>query len=208
MATLPNGSIAEVRFFTSLGDQTAVMVRHYRISGTGPAGTDVQLATAIGTGTPTFIKDVTAATATYRGLSVQSISPGPKTQAVFNTAGSGPGTVAGETLPPQTAGVITLRTQFAGRQFRGRAYSPFPGESDNSAGGGLTVAASARLQALADQLTAIFDFGTNAGEAIATPVVYSRKFGTSETIEAGIARPGWGTQRRRGFFGQQNISPV
>lgn len=208
MATLNNGDVVEARFFTSFGDQTAVTVRHYRISGTGPGGTDVQLATALGNGFPTFFKDVTSAVAQYRGLSVQLIDPGPKTQAVFNTTGAGAGDVAGEALPPQTAGVITLRTQFAGRQYRGRAYSPFPGEADNSGGGGLTPAALSRMQALADEFVATFDFGTNAGEAIATPVVYSRKFGTSEPVLQGIARSGWGTQRRRGFFGQQNISPI
>lgn len=71
---------------------------------------------------------------------------------VASTSGSSAGTGAGVALPEQDALVVSLRTDFAGRGFRGRVYLPGFDSTAVAAGG---VAAAGTMTAAVDFVTAV-----------------------------------------------------
>lgn len=207
MTLLAVGDLYQARLYVTMQEQTGIIVRHYRISDITGGPTDADLADAVDAKVSVTLKDCLVQLASYRGVGVQRINPLPKTVEVFNTMGQGVGTQAGEPLPKQVCAVITLRTQFAGPRYRGRAFVPFPAEADNGADAKPTAAMLARLVLFADKLDDALVVPPLGGGA-AIPVVYSRKFGTREDILQASVRSRWGTQRRRGDFGATNISPI
>lgn len=61
------------------------------------------------------------------------------------------GTITGQQLPPQVCPLVSWRTGFIGRRFRGRTYFPAPVEADQEAGQ-LTPGYQANLQTVADAM--------------------------------------------------------
>lgn len=208
MAVLANNDIYQARFFVTLQTQTAIMVRHYKIRLADGNGTDDLLAASLAVSFPASIKAVLSNQATYRGVGVQRLSPIPKTVEVYNTSGAGVGDQASPPLPKQVAGVINFKTQYAGRSYRGRVYVPFPAIADSDTDTTPTAAYTTRLNLLAISFNAVRTIPVGVGPTEAVPVVYSRKFGTGEPVTLATFRDKWGTQRRRGDFGQSNPSPI
>jgi len=147
------------------------------------------------------------ATGEFRGAQAQKVFPLPK-GATFNASDPAAGTRSTEPLPPQTCGVISLKTALAGRHFRGRIYLPFPAENDN----GVTHIPSATYITNASTLmTGIFVTTGVVGATGTTnmkPVIFNRLTGGTTDVVSGRVREGWGTQRRRSYFGQHNLPPV
>lgn len=107
-----------------------------------------------------------------------------------------PGTGAGDLLVRAASIVVTMRTAFAGRSFRGRSYVPGFNEAQNAADGTIAPAASA---AAAAWIGAIRTAATARGHTLA---VASVKLGTSTPVTAQLVRDQvWDVQRRRGYNG-------
>lgn len=116
----------------------------------------------------------------------------PLREAIVNS----PGTGAGDLLVRAAAVNVTLRTNLAGRSFRGRSYVPGFNEAQNGADGTIAPAASAAADAF---ITAIRTAATARGHTLA---VASRKLGTSQPITDQVVRDNvWDVQRRRGYNG-------
>jgi len=147
--------------------------------------------------------------ATFWGVSVQAVPPTAPSPPANSAGAPVPGTAAGDMLPSQTSGIITLRTAAIGRRNRGRVYVPFPAEADSSPQGRPTVGYIGRLGNLAAQLTLPLTIAAGGGTAIVEPVIYHRLDTppTSTFITAAVARPLWATQRRRGDYGRPNPPP-
>lgn len=214
---MPDGDIYELTLVCQASEQIGLMRRHYSQSvtvGTGP--TLDQIATHFTTVFPTVVKACLASGASYQGLMVSKVFPLPRTAAEIDTTGVGSGTVAGDVLPRQCRGIITLRTNNAGPNWRGRVYVPFPCEADNAAGGLPSAGYITALSNLAGIITTTYPLiGGGGNTATLTPVlwrgIYVNGQLTSRTPvpwATWVARPRFGTQRRSGSYGRPNVLPL
>jgi hypothetical protein len=198
-----------VRVYTQLNDQIAINVLNYRIiafSGTGP--TEVQVADAFATGLSLRFRSVISNDASVLYVGINKELPLPRGEAFYSTIDAGVGAVLSPALPKQTCGIITLKTALAGRRYRGRVFTPFPGEDDNETDGIPSAAFVTRLAILGGNININYTAGIAGNQATLTPVVYSAKFGLQTPVATIVARQKWGTQRRRGSYGRPNQPPV
>jgi len=206
--TVQTNDLLEMRLVTTFGSQTAFNVRHYTMTaGTSGSTTLGQCATALDSAFRALYRAVLSAGANWRGTMVRRILPIPPSPPAWDVTNAGAGLVAGDTIPGQCCGVISLITAFAGRAFRGRVYVAFPSETDNQATGIPSAGYSTNLTSLANQFaTSLTLVGT--GAITLTPGLFHRTTLTASPIVGAIGRGFWGTQRRRGGFGRTNPSPI
>jgi hypothetical protein len=153
------------------------------------------------------------ATSRYYGVEAQYLIP-PINVPVTTNANAGVGTAAGNNLPNQASGLISIRTQLAGPKYRGRAYIPFPAASNADVQGDLTPAAAVLLQAIATAVNTNTVFGGGGNTSTLALCVRHRTnkgvkpalFGYQEAVTA-TADQLFATQRRRGQFGRSNPLP-
>ncbi len=206
--------IVEVTTYCKANDQLGLNVFHYKV-------TQNALNNSLGRVVESLEGGAAAASATLRSLmpticafagwSVRIYNPGPSIL-YYDTTGIGAGTVTGDLLPRQCAGLISKRVNVAGRRKGGRFYMPFPGELDNAETSIPTDGYLARLGDLAAELLgALTDSG---GNILAVPVVAKKtivagvtNISTTRQIIAMNPKQKWATQRRRGSFGRTNVSP-
>jgi hypothetical protein len=110
-----------------------------------------------------------------------------------------------DSLPPQTAAVITLRTAKAGKSFRGRIFLPGFNESANDGSGRITSDAFAALQVFANSVPTLYTGGLQL--CVASRQVVNRAPGAGCAVlrpsqvtpvtQALIRDNIWDTQRRR-----------
>jgi len=152
--------------------------------------------------------DLFAITSFYKGVSAQKVFPLPVGVTDFLEE-----TVAGnrvtETLPGQVCGVITKRTPFGGRRFRGRIYTPFPTEDSSDDFTGPNAAYIALLQVLGNLIPGTITVVQGANSSDFTPVIFhGGALPLPTLITSALARPRWGTQRSRGGYGAENGLPI
>jgi len=162
------------------------------------------LANAIGTNLGPLLKPLLVTSASFQFTHVQRLTPPVLAESV-SANGNGPGTVAGDALPGQTAGLLTLRTPFAGRRNRGRMYIPAPGEADNDA---LNLPTAGYLGRLNNLGTGILTPIIAVAGGASTTIIIGCKSASSLLINAYVThvpRAGWGTQRRRSTVYKQRL---
>lgn len=156
--------------------------------------------------------------ATYFGLTVQRVDiPTPLPISLFSKGNTGAGTGGAGTLPNQVAGLISLKTQNAGRHYRGRIYTPFLPVSASDANGLMTAAYVAILQAdIASSLQSIEGIVSGANtvsglyqvrtriKVVGPPVSFITSY---NPVLVGQAIQRFATQRRRGQYGRNNPIP-
>jgi hypothetical protein len=202
------GDIYEIRICCTWGVQTAINVRHYRVQsirGTGPLDTEV--AANIDALVAPAYKSLLTTQTTYRGVSAQKVWPLPPQLPAFTLANLGAGNVTGEALPGQLAGLIRLKTDFAGPRYRGRLYFPFPSELASETTGIPTAAYVTGLQLLANDLNLVRDIGNATNGGIFVPTIWSKKFKTTADVRYVSVPQRWATMRSRGNFGDPNAPP-
>jgi len=206
---LVDGDVVEVRVVCHIPEQIAVNRRYFRITNSVGAGIDTDvLASDLDNLLDNPYKVIMPATANYRGISVQRVFPGARTIASVSVALAGAGTAIGGLQPAQVCALGALRTDLAGRKFRGRVYAPFPSDNFQGANGKPTPAfVTGPLQTLTDNWVGTITFGLPPDEADGVSILFKPPSGPQTDITAGIARTEWATQRRRGGFGAQNIVP-
>lgn len=187
-----------IRYFFSAQLQEAIVGLHYLSTasvGTPPAGNFIsaQMEAAFA---PLFIP-LLSENAAYNRTDAQRIRPLPPTAPAESSALQSVGTVVGDMLPTQTAGLITKRTAFAGRSYRGRLYVPFPGEADNAVMSTPSAGYVTRLIALATQVIANVIVTNGANAETWVPVLWHRETATTTPLADAVARSEWATQRRR-----------
>lgn len=213
------GDVWKISIWCTLGNQAAVNVRYYRVR-LQPGGdmTAISVAGFFNTTFSTPYRAVMSVNAFFYGVHAMKWRPAPpQVGAVSATAGQG-GTVAGDVLPGQVSGLISLRTTNATRRGRGRVYIPFPSEADTGAQGNPTAAYLTNLGNLAgvfDNEVAAIGGGT---DTTFTPVIFGRARPATPVLPAlpeiitdvtvATAANRFATQRRRGGFGRPNTPPV
>jgi hypothetical protein len=181
------------------------------------AGTDAPgMALTFSTAIAALYKAVMPGTATYRGVSAQKLALAPLAPAPSITL-AGVGTAAGNSAPNQVAAVLSLRTAFAGKKFRGRSYIAFPPISFSDVNGDMTAAAQTAYLALGVAILTPFIAVGGAGTSVMSlcvrgtnlprPVPPLRPTYSYTTVNSVQMALKWGTIRRRGQFGRLNALP-
>lgn len=188
------------------GEQLGLNVRHYRSVAVVGAGVPPSaVATAIFASLGPLYVNILTASASFESVSVAKILPLPRGMSQQTTDTPLVGLQVGDPLPKQVAGLISLRTLFSGRRFRGRMYIPFPPEILNElpdarpSASYLTV-----LGTIASFVIAPLPISVGADSETFLPVVLHRDDLTDTFIFDAMVRPVWATQRRRGDFGRTN----
>lgn len=209
MATLINNDIYVCRAYVTLGEQVGMIRWHTRIHTVVGTPTDQDLATNWDARIAASLKALLVIDASYRGVGVQRRRPLPATRELYGTAFQGAGTTATPPLPKQVSGLVTLRTAFAGRKFRGRIYPMFPSEAENDGVNGRPIAGYVtRLTTLAALVASSFAGGAGGNTYVGQPCLFNEVSGVTVDFTDVTARTYWASQRRRGDFGATNVSPI
>lgn len=153
-------------------------------------------------------KNCMTSDATYYGSQLYYQTPvGPKPRPESTTGNQGPGNDAGEALPLQTSGLISLYTDTLGKSGQGRVYVPFPSVDSQGTDSTPDNLYLVDLNALRAVLVQPFNVISGGATGTFVPVLYVPGGVPPKQIINGIARDGWATQRRRGNFGRTNSAP-
>lgn len=200
--------VIEMRFMARFGAQAGIMIRHYQVKTLVGTTTNVQdVADAVDAAVALLIRALMSVATEYVATGAKRII-GAITDEFLTVVNAGVGDVAGDPCPPQVAGLISLRTGFAGRTNRGRAFMYFVPESACTAGKP-TAGYVTDLQALGDALVApVTATGSGPGDSAGLfPVVLHRGTLTVTDLDNAVARTSFATQRRRGFLAPSNVVP-
>lgn len=204
------GNLYEVKWWSLLGSQLGLTSCHFICTvEAGLGGTAEGFADYLSLNTAGKFKDCLNNNAFFRGLTVWRIWPLPKPVPIVRTTGAGAGTGAGDPLPKQISGICKKKTAQAGRSQRGRMYIPFPSEGDNNPTEGRPSGGYIAKLALFDAtIESIITVGTPPDTSQVAPCIVHRGVpGTFTFMTEFDEAPYWGTQRRRGDYGPQNIAP-
>lgn len=203
------GDVWRISLVTQLGEQAGVNVMHYVVDGQANQPPPAEAVAEHFAGLFALnLRAIMPTVANYTKTVAQKIAPIPLTVAGESELDAGNGDLASSPLPRQVAGLISLRTPFAGRSQRGRMYLPFPATESNDDSysptglyiGALNTIGATRL------LTQTVTVGVDS--ITLDPVIFSRQTGLVYPITAFIVRDAWATQRRRGTFGRPNPPPL
>jgi len=217
---LAPGDHVEFIVVCTQGVQTSETVFHASVTQI-IAGTPTDLSAAVGFDfifAPLFKNLMNSALAVYRGSSARILNINATNAYQFQNGGFGSGAVAGNPLPSQTRGLVSWKTDNAGRSYRGRNYIPFPSAGDNTATGVPSAGYKVGLAAIASQWgSGQFNFGDGVNTARWLPEIFHRnapkppavlplKF-SGTAITAAVVGDFWATQRKSGGYGRANIPP-
>jgi hypothetical protein len=209
------GDIAEVKqFCLANNNQLGVNILHMTVHTPVAGFAQANLAKAWGGLVSAGLRLMMPNTAQYYGTGVKNLSQVPNPAPSFSTQGQGPGLDGAVLLPTQTCGLITLRTPYAGRAYRGRVYVAFPSAIENVS---LDVPSAAYIAAITGFATTLAedqiltDGLTSATVRVGIfhrpPKGQTPTPSSITTVTSGTAAHIWATQRRRGEYGRKNLPP-
>lgn len=213
MAKITTGKVIQVRFFTFQTElqQAGIIVRHWKaVSQAGTGGSGAAMLSVLDDTYPDLIKALLQEDAEYRGMILDYVTITPQPVSDVNVNGAGLGELTGKPAPAALAGVVTWRTAFAGRSFRGRTYFPFPNVDAVDVDSRPTTGYKTLLDDFADQYvgnTVVADDGGGNTTTLA-PCVFSRLLNSGEVLTDYTVQSEWGQQHRRGGYGQLNVTPI
>lgn len=207
---LVDNDIVEIKFMMYQGDQLGLNILHYRgLVTAGNAPTEVDLGALLNQQAAPLYANCMVDTAAYIGCSVQAIWPNLQAPFLIKQSPPTQGATAGDALPRQTSGIITKKTNQAGRKGRGRVYVPFPGEADSGVDARPSLAYMTALNVLAAKILQPWDVVHGIGTFQLRPLVQGLPPSQNPALPvvSWVARRRWATQRRRGDFGRPNSNP-
>jgi hypothetical protein len=207
--TLAVGDVVLMTVACYRPSQVALNDFHWQVAAIGGASlTDAAVALKLDATLAPLYKPLMNGDSTYYGVRLQRISPLPKPVAVVGEANTGVGTAVGAGLPGQVSGLMTLRTNSAGRAFRGRLYIPFPAASYFSSPLDTPTALwDTNVDAIAAILKNPYLAMIGADTVTLVPVIWHKATRTSTPIIDAESTSKFATQRRRGNYGRPNVVP-
>jgi hypothetical protein len=180
-------------------NQNALNVAHWRVQSVG--GTEPTLAeklASISTLLRGSLKAAISASWTFNGFKGRVIRP-VAGALIQDLTGAGAGTLAGDPLPPQISGVISVRSAFAPARTRGRIYLPSATEAENTTTGIPSAAYITTMTTFANLFTVDLNVaGAGGATCVLRPVLMKKTIPVNDyQITQVIVRGFWGTQRRR-----------
>lgn len=130
----------------------------------------------------------------WRQINWISVNLTPAVSNVYSTGFPLQGTVVQEPLPATCAMIVTNRTSYAGRRYRGRQYIPGLPETESN-GSTIDAAVVAAVQTYYDDLAAAYGLG--GADPDYQLVVWSHTYSAGTPITEFVVRNTIGTQRRR-----------
>lgn len=206
---MPIGDLYQIRTLCLANTQIGLNVRYYTVASfTGTEATPSQVAQGLDTLWNAAYKALLSVAASWRGVGAKRLLTSPTIE-YGSAVNAGAGSVAGDMLPTQCCGLITLYSVNPGRTGRGRVYVPFPSEGDNAAAGGCTAGYVTRLTTLAGLLNSTSIVNGTGGTTSLAPVLRNRQTGALTGLIGGtiFAHGSFATQRRRGNYGKTNLIP-
>lgn len=204
---LANGDLAEVTPVCSyLGQYTMNVLMIEFLNVVGGTVTDDDAADEFDATLGPLYRAILPAAASYYGLRLQVVQ-NTRYDPQFDNDSAGAGSLAGDPLPAQVAGVVALKTGFAARARQGRMYLPASGEALND---GTAKPSAAWITAASSIANALIGGGTiivGAGSVDWRWVVYSRNLNLRTPITGFQVRANWGTRRSRSLIGQGDVAP-
>lgn len=192
-----------------LQGQVALPSVHYVVGITVGAPQDQDMANAIDAFVAATYLPLMANTASYVGTIAQVIFPLPVQQRVVANVAVGPGTGGATPMAQQVAPIISFATPLTGPAQRGRWFQPFvPDNIISGLTGELINTYKATLQNWASFLLTLATIGAGANVAAVNLCIFHRDSGTFDIVSSAKAERLVGTQKRRGNFGKQNVSPI
>ncbi len=217
---LTNGALVQLRVWARNDStpQASVNSLWYFVSavGSNPA-TDQDFADQMDAAVAPVYKPIIAGNSEYRGVQAiihSAIFPYPSLFPPAQTsANAGTGTGGTQPLPSQTAGILRFLTNRAGPSGRGRIFLPFPPVDLSDPGGSPLPAYITAGLAVGAELGVGISVAIGGRSAVLLRVIVhgENKLGVVPSptpVDDFVMDLGWGTQRRRGFYGRPNISPV
>jgi len=200
----------EVRICCYTPSQIALNVLHYLCLAVSSAPPDYSIVAA---GFDTLFagnyKNMLGGNAAYRGVTAKRLT---SIQSIQYPAVGGAGAAAGgaTVMPTQAAGIITIRTRFGGSGYRGRVFLPFVAASYLTTAGAPAAPLIALMGAIAVSMGPSITIVGGAGSSCILQQVIRKRGGimTADPQVIGYTvQPKFGTQRRRGQYGQPNVLP-
>jgi hypothetical protein len=177
----------------TLHSQMILNTLYYRESVGGVGGGSADLAARVANLIVPLMKAVQSNELTHNAVVVQKIFPAPPTVPATDTSAAGAATVASNSLPTSVASVITKRTAFAGRKYRGRVFLsgvPASSEDDSKVAAGAVAALNA--------LGTILSGGVSAGAGPTySPIIWHKNTSTFDAVLTTTTQTILRNQRRR-----------
>lgn len=174
------------------GTELAVVTWHFRML--SEATPDSTIGAYLKTYWCDLVKTRQAGTFRWDSIEFLRVNASPPISYHYATAFPVTGTGTGEEMPRQVAVVVTHRTQYAGRSYRGRHY--IPALTENYFTSGLVeTAALAALQTYYDDIVAAV--GASGSNTDIQWVVWSQKLMTYTAVREAVVRNVPGVIRRR-----------
>lgn len=202
------GDILAVTVGCYCDGQAGLNTVYHRVTAKTGLPTASLAADVMDTNLAALYKPLLTNTASYYGLKMVRIAPLPRSMFYIASGNTGVGTAGDAPLPTQVAGIITMETELSGPGFRGRIYVPFP---DYVHADPIPVVPTdayvTLLSALGEYWEDDHDITAGGLSVSLEPVIWHRDIETYTPIEEAVGRQKWGTQRRRGNYGQKNAYP-
>lgn len=200
--------VTEVLIYSPPHTQLAVLRRVYKVHiavGAGVTFTDV--AADFSAAQATMYKNLIANTASFRGVRVRRIWPANLDAWGQFTGDAGAGISGPNSLPLQSAGLITFGGAEIGRKGEGRQYVPFPASLDNDASGRPTAGYLTALGVLGANIVSDRTVTVGANSVSLWHINFNRIVHTFKLLPNVVRVGGWATQKRRGDYGRANRLP-
>lgn len=214
---LKANDLLRTRFWVKDGDQAAVNTMYFLMTGANVGGvTDQDAADSLQVVFNPLYIAVLNNNAEWRGVQAQLVTTPTSNPAIANT---NPlvGTAGPIALPKQTSSLIQFQTLLAGRKYRGRIYIPFPATTAMALDGAPSATYLTNLGAIVTAISNLTFMVNVAGtkyiacQQVIPHFLKKGQVGPEEqpTLVASWSNSSrWATQRRRGAFGRQNLSPI
>lgn len=176
----------------TLFSQTILNVLYYRESVSAGSTGQAALATAADSTLGAAWRTALSQDFTYNDVTAQKIFPLPVMYPTTVGTGTGIGSVASGAQPSEVAVVITKRTAFAGRKYRGRAF--IAGATISQVTGDILTGPG--VTAMGGIATAIASALTSGGYTF-TPIVYHKPTHSYDDVAGGTVHATLRAQRRR-----------
>nr|CDL66644.1 unnamed protein product [uncultured bacterium] len=211
MATvLQLGDIVEVKlgcYDLALG-QVTINVLHYYVGTVAALGvTDADFADDLQPAFRAAYRAVLSPQSTWHGVRVQKIWPLPVAMAWVDASNPSIGVFGSVPAPAQLSPVITKQTAGAGRSKRGRFYVGLPPIEAVNPDGTPDPAYNTALLPLANLLDDVWNVIELGGQAQLVSCIYNRDTHAVSQVLNRRINDKFGTQRRRGVYGRQNVIP-
>lgn len=193
--------------FTYSNSQVEEIGIHYKVAAAGVGDTRASLLAYMSTGVLAYILPQVPASARYYGTEVSRVKSANPVGPVVTYDGTAGGS-ASNMLPTQTRGLISWKTAFSGRAYRGRTYLPSTTVAYCTPVGKPLLALLTAWQSWATyMLGAVTSGGTTWVPGVYHRVPTAVIGSVFDQFTGGLVGPSFATQRRSGDYGRVNSSP-